>query len=135
MLGPMTFTDPREVAAYWDRFKDRSVTTIQPYLWSFPEGTEASSEDPDNATISPVRRSELDHMALDESREFIKVDPAVYLAKQNGSNSQSILVLSNKDQEDSYAGWQTEVVLALQSREEAEKFIAQLSEALDELPS
>ncbi|QIG57875.1 hypothetical protein SEA_PAULODIABOLI_184 [Microbacterium phage PauloDiaboli] len=127
MLGPLTFTDPREVAAYWDRFEDRSVKPIQPYLWVFPEDTAVDPDDSESPTITPIRREELDMMVVDKDRELIKVDPALYVFGQNVNGTQHVLVLSDKDREDSDSGWVTELVLVLQNKIEAENFLKQLA--------
>lgn len=128
MLGPLISTDPREVAAYWDRFEARSVKPIQPYLWVYPEDTAVDPDDSESPTITPIRREELDMMVIDKDRELIKFDSALYTLGQNIGDTQHVLILAHKNHEDpENIGWVTEVVLALQNKIEAENFLKQLA--------
>lgn len=126
-MKTLTFTDPRVVAAYWDRFEDRAIGPVQPYLWTYPEGVVLDPDDSDSPTITPIRRSELDLMVIDESRELIKFDSAVYVHGQRTDGTRNILIFGHKDRDDDAPGWDLEVLLYLQNKIEAENLLKQLA--------
>lgn len=116
----LTFNDPRECAVYWDRFEDRSIRPIQPYLWEWIDG---DRQNDDAAIITRVNRGELDMMVLDEAEAELRVDAAVWATRNSGG----ILVLSHKQEEGSDHVWDTDVLLGLYNEQEVKNLIGQIS--------
>lgn len=107
-MTTLSFTDPRVVAAYIDRFEDRSIAPIVPYLW---ENTNT-----DSPIISKVRREELDMMVIDSDKDELRVDAAVYTDHVQPENGNSVLVISHDQYPDSDNYWDTKVLIVLPSR-------------------
>jgi hypothetical protein len=120
-MQTLIFTNPHEVLAYWDKFEDRSIRPIQPYLWQWKD--ESRKGEP---TITPIRRNELDLMIIDEKTEEIQVDPAIYTVHQNNEQVRNVLVLSHTRNPDSEYAWDVEVLVALFNQREARNLIQQI---------
>lgn len=119
----LTFTDPREVAAYIDRFEDRSIRPLNAYLWE-----DANSEEP---IINRVRREELDMMVIDTKKDEIRVDAAVYVMQafqdsDEGSTPLPIIVTHEKPAA-SQKPWDAKLLLGLRNKIEAQNLIKQLA--------
>ena len=119
-MNALTFTNPREAAMYWDRFEDRSIRPVQPYLWEWPDG------DAEDAHITRINRNELDWMVLDKNAE-IRVDAAIWVVHQNTPMVRNVLVLTHKQDPDSTNPWDVEVSVVLTNKTEANNLIKQLS--------
>jgi hypothetical protein len=121
MIDTLVFTDPREAAAYWDKFEERSIRPIQPYLWTW-ENARREGE----PTITPIRRNELDMMIIDADTEEIQVDPAVYTVHQKNEEFRNVLVLTHKQDPDSAYVWNVDVVVAVFNQQEATNLANQI---------
>ena len=123
----LTFTDPRAAGAYWDRFEDRSIKPIQPYLWRFPSD-EVRTEETEPVEVTPVRREELSMMVLDENEE-LRVDAAIWAQTNGGSGSNAVLMLTHHQPEGSVNPWDTKVLTGFFDKIQVENLIAQLGGA------
>lgn len=119
----LTFTDPRAAGAYWDRFEDRSIKPIQPYLWRF-----ASAADTEPESVTPVRREELSMMVLDENEE-LRIDAAVWAQTNGSAGTKSVLILTHHQPAGSENPWDTTVITGVFDKIQAENLIAQIGGA------
>ncbi len=106
----LEFTDPRSVAVYIDRFEDRSVLPLQAYLHE-----NAFSDEP---IVNRVRREELDMMVIDEKKDRLYIDAAVYSTHQKHELFSNVIILTEtqteKNKKDN--NWTTRVVAVLPNK-------------------
>lgn len=124
-MTTLIFHDPREVAAYIDRFEDRSIAPLKAYLW------EKVHEDGEGAeVITPVRREELDWMVLDGTDE-LRIDAAIYVTQahrdtENGYAPLTV-VITHHQPSDSDNPWEPKLLLGLSNKIEVNNFVKQIT--------
>lgn len=120
-MGTLQFTDPRTVAAYIDRFEERSVAPLQAYLWE-----DFFSDEP---KVSRVRREELDMMIIDEDEDRLLIDAAIYTDHQKTDELQNVLVLteSQNQSEREENRWRTVVLVVLTDKLAANNLAKQIA--------
>jgi len=124
-MDVLVFTDPREAAAYWDRFEDRSILPIQPYLWEWPDGRDLG-DDMKGVIINRVNRNELDMMVLDPDAAELRVDPALWVHHQSFDTARSVLILTHEQREGSEHPWDLLIIASLPTKLAAENLAKQI---------
>lgn len=118
-MTTLSFTDPREVAVYIDRFEDRSISPLQAYLWE-------NADDEENRVITRVRREELDWMVIDVDKDRLVIDSAIYVVHQKNDDYQNVLILGHVQDENSGNPWETAVLVYVQDKIAAENLAKQI---------
>jgi hypothetical protein len=121
-MAVLIFNDPRKVMAYWDRFENRSIKPVGAYLWRW-ENKQANRETDEPSSVTPIRREELDMMVLDEDREEIHVDPAVWVQRTNLNN---VIILTHENDATGNQPWLPSFLVALGNKIEAENLSKQI---------
>lgn len=106
----LEFTDPRSVAVYIDRFEDRSVLPLQAYLHE-----DAFSDAP---IITRVNRGELDMMVIDEKKDRLYIDAAVYSTHQKHELFSNVILLTEVQTAENKKNnnWTTKVLAVLPNK-------------------
>ncbi|URP22214.1 hypothetical protein SEA_BIG4_174 [Microbacterium phage Big4] len=117
----LEFTDPRSVAVYIDRFEARSVLPLQAYLHE-----NAFTDEP---TINRVNREELDWMVIDEKKDRLYIDAAVYATHQKNEMFSNVIILSEVQTEQDIKDnkWTTKVLAILPNKIAANNLAKQIT--------